>query len=294
MLGKMEFQMTTKDDNILEVLFPWEKDIKPHFDYYIPSFLSIFQPSKRQIKKIEERYNERHKIESNVIKSTGVFESETTIFDLFWQAKEDEKGSIAFLEFIEAICASLINKLEPELLRQLKKTCFNAVINFDNQESRYLCSIGELALLEKLLSSDKIKLVKVEYELSNGKSFDFAIINRLKISLIEVTNIFLDAELLKSEEEFQSFLNYRFVTKLADKFNDIPEKEKYSFGLLPLLWGEIPELVKYYKYISNFKAPKNIVLPLMTIFPFINTETEAIRYFLLRIDEFLKKIGTEN
>jgi hypothetical protein len=184
----------------------------------------------------------------------------------------------------------LNNKLCPELLKQLRETCFNAVINFDNKESRYLCSIGELALLEKLLSSDKNKLVKVEHELSNGKSFDFAIINNSKISLIEVTNIFFDTELLESENDFYAFLNYRFANKLSDKFNNVPKEEKYSFGLLPLLWGNIPELIKYHTHICNFKTPDNIVLPMMTIFPFINNKTNECRYFLLSIEEFIERI----
>ena len=280
----------TTNSNKFDIVFPWEKDIRPYFNYYISSFLNIFQPSKKQIRKVEESYNKRYQIESNIIKTNGVFESETTMFDLFWQAKENETGAIAFLKFIEDICASLINKLAPELLKQLRSTCFNVVINFDNQQSRYLCFIGELALLDKILSSDKNKLIKIEYELPNGKSFDFAIRNNSKISLIEVTNIFLETELFKCEEDFHSFANHRFVNKLADKLNNIPEEEKYSFGLLPLFWGKIPELRKYYKYINNYKAPKDIVLPMMTIFPYENTETGEIIYNLLTIKQFLTKI----
>ena len=102
MLKKLECQMTTKQ-NEFGVLFSWEKDIKPHFNYYIPSFLNIFQPSQRQIKIIEKKYNTRHKIESAIIQSSGIFEAKTTIFDLFWQAKENELVPCNIITFVFTI-----------------------------------------------------------------------------------------------------------------------------------------------------------------------------------------------
>ena len=165
-----------------EIKFPWAKDIEPHFQFYIPSMLNILTPSKKQIRCIEKKYTNRYNMHRDAIIANGFFEAETTIFELLWQAKEGDINSLAFLRFIEKICSSLISKLEIVQINKLRQTCYQAVINFERSKSKYLCYIGELASLERILSRNEHKLIDVEYKIPNGKCFDFAIeINKLSV-----------------------------------------------------------------------------------------------------------------
>ena len=138
-----------------EIKFPWAKDIEPHFQFYIPSMLNILTPSKKQIRCIEKKYTNRYNMHRDAIIANGFFEAETTIFELLWQAKEGDINSLAFLRFIEKICSSLISKLEIAQINKLRQTCYQAVINFERSKSKYLCYIGELASLERILSRNE-------------------------------------------------------------------------------------------------------------------------------------------
>ncbi len=151
----------------------------------------------------------------------GIYKTETSIFDLLWHAKEGDHNSIGFLAFIEKTCASLLAILDRAGIAKLKNTCFQAVTNFGQSESKYLCYVSELAVLERILSKADHRLVDVEYKLPNGKSFDFAIEINSKLHLIEVLNVFTKPELMEGEAEFESFLEKRYVVKLLNKTEGI-------------------------------------------------------------------------
>jgi len=266
---------------------PWLKDIRPHFAFYVPSMLKILKPSPKQIRQIERKYNERLRLYRDAVAKDGIFDSEETIFDLLWQAEQGDHYSIGFLTFLEETCASLLLLVDKERITKLQNTCFQAIMNFDGLESRHLCYVGELALLERILSTDHLQLLDVEYKMPNGKSFDFAINIDSNLQLIEVMSIFLKSSLMQDEAAFQGFIEKRFINKLEDKTKGVPNG-MYSFSLLPLVWGEFSKLDKYIKYFQTFSPPKNIVLPPMMIPQFINLETNDIRFTLMDVKQYLE------
>lgn len=89
----------------------WEKDIRPHFEYFIPSMLVILDPSQSQILQITRRYNERIELNKEMILRNGIFQAQTAFFDLMWQAKDGDKTSIGYAKFIEEICSSLLKPI---------------------------------------------------------------------------------------------------------------------------------------------------------------------------------------
>jgi len=249
--------------------------------------LEILKPSPKQIRQIERKYNERFSIYPDAIAKDGTFGPEETIFDHLWQAKQGDQYSIGFLAFIEETCASLLLLVDKERIAKLQNTCFQAIMNFDGLVSRLLCYVGELALLKRILTTEHSQLLDVEYKMSNGKSFDFAINIKDELQLIEVLNIFPKSSLMQDEAAFQGFIEKRFIDKLEDKTKGVP-KGKYNFALLPIVWGEFAKLDKYIEYFKTFSPPKNIVLPPMMIPSFRNMETNNIVFTLINIKQYLE------
>ncbi len=274
------------------LIYTWEKDIKPHFSHYIPSMLKILEPSKSKIKIIEKKYNERYQLEKELIEKNGIFEAEASLFDLLWNAKGGDETCNAFLSFIEATCASLIAVLRSADIPKIRNTCFQAIINFDDSASRYLCFVGELASLERILSDNNNSLEGVEYKLPNGKSFDFAIDIRSTLHLIEVSNLFLDENRLETEVEFASFLEQRYVTKLQSKIDGIPPNT-LAFALLPILWVKENVLHQYISYFESFSPPKNVVLPPMLITSLRHIVTGEVTFIYVDAKQYLGRMATK-
>lgn len=225
--------------------------------------------------------------EAEAIAEDGIYEIQKSIFDLLWLAMEGDHNSIGLLAFIEKTCSSLLAILDRAGIDKLKNTCFQAVINFDKSESKYLCYVGELAVLERILSKADHHLVDIEYKLPNRKCFDFAIKINSKLHLIEVLNVFTKSELMEGEAEFKSFLERRYVVKLLDKTEGIPNCI-YTFVLLPVLWGEFYKLDEYIGYFKSFNPPMNIILPPMVIPSFRTAEKEDIIYTLVDMKQYLE------
>ena len=272
-------------------VYTWEKDIKPYINHYIPNYLDVYKPSKRQMLIIEKKYNERYEHIKEEIEKHSIFENETTIFDLLWKAYEQDEGSIAFLKFIDNLCKSLKNKLDETSVHKLKMTFFEIINNFDRKHSKYLCAIGELACLNKLLGDKNIKFLSKEEKLPNNKSFDFLLSINGNEVLVEILNIFYNKEKINTDEELGKFLDYRFVKKLEDKFKDIDIEKKYDFTLIPVLWGDLTDFEKHSKFIEEFKPPNNIVSPIMTVYPYRNRNTEELKYVFLGVKEFVERIN---
>lgn len=266
---------------------PWLKDIRPHFVFYVPSMLKILKPTPKHVRQIESKYNGRIRMYREAIAKEGVFEAETTIFDLLWNAERGNRNSIGFLAFIEETCASLLLLVDEERIAKLQKTCFQAIMNFDGLESRFRCYVGELALLRRILSTDHLQLIDVEHKLPNGRSFDFAINLNSELYLIEVLNIFLRSELLQDEAAFQGFIEKRFIDKLESKTKGVPNI-MFNFALLPIVWGDFPKLDKYIGYFQTFSPPKNIVLPPMMITSFRNVKSNDIAFTLSDVKQYLE------
>ncbi len=91
---------------------------------------------------------------------------------------------------------------------------------------------------------------------------------------------------MEEEENFRKFMEKRFIDKLVNKTDGIPEKA-YSFALLPILWGEFNKLKKYINFFQTFKPPKNIVLPLMMISSFENIENGDIEFSFMDVKQYL-------
>ena len=271
-------------------IYTWEKDIEPHFSHFIPSMLKILEPSKSKIRTIEKKYNERFGLEKESIKKNGIFEAEASVFDLFWKAKDGDKTCNAILRFIEATCASLLAILIPADIPKIRNTCFQAIVNFDDSTSRYLCFVGELASLERILSDDKNTLEGIEYKLSNGKSFDFAINIGSSLHLIEVSNLFLDENRLGSEEEFANFLEQRYVTKLMNKIDET-HPNTLNFALLPILWVKESTLHQYISYFRTFSPPKKVVLPPMLITSLRHIVTGEVTFIYVDVKQYLERMA---
>ncbi len=128
--------------------------------HYLPTIYDVLSPSMKMISDISSKYYERKKNIEATIKTKGEFKSEKVIYDLWWDANDGDQASLIFLEFIDNTAKGILEKVKNNLQRQIIKLCHKMIINFNDSQSQYSNYFADLAVINKLLSDEGIKLLK--------------------------------------------------------------------------------------------------------------------------------------
>ena len=80
--------------------------------HYLPTIYDALSPSNKMISEISNKYHDRFNKVVSDIKEKGEFISEKTIFDLWWDANEGDKASLAFLKFINNTVTEILQKVD--------------------------------------------------------------------------------------------------------------------------------------------------------------------------------------
>ncbi len=255
--------------------------------HYLPSIYDALSSSNKLLSEISNKYYDRFKKVESDIKEKGEFISEKTMFDFWWNANEGDKGSLAFLDFINNIATEILQRVDGDPRKQVINLCHKMIINFNDSQSQFQSYVGELAVISILLKDEGLKLVQVEKKLPNGKRFDFEVEKDGNKTLVEVFNINFEYDLIESSEKFQKLLEHRLTKKLNSKLQGLPGTYP-PFLLVPVLWGNILEIERFADAFSYFKEFDKLIYRFTMIAEFKNHSGDYL-FMFAHVDEFLER-----
>ncbi|BAO76449.1 hypothetical protein [Winogradskyella sp. PG-2] len=250
--------------------------VKENLRYYLPSIVEFIGEQEFPWTKVNARFNK--KIEKRIEEATGeTFTVEASIYDIIIACKKGLKDYEGLLFFFNSLFEELIKNTEDNTRAVIKTTVWNLLISFD---SKYLNYIGELAVLNNLLKSKTVELIKCEVSLDNKKSIDFDVIfpeNGMRV-LIEVVNIHLDPQ--KTEDDpnkIKTFLEKRLNDKRKSKTGDSEYADKVH--LIPVLWGSHENLRIYERFFKTNKIDTTLTYEPMAYLTYTDSNGYFETYF---------------
>ncbi|MBC8555940.1 MAG: hypothetical protein H8D23_40525 [Candidatus Brocadiales bacterium] len=249
---------------------------------YIPSLFEIFNPGDTQFAKITTSYDNRIKRIKKCGEKGDIYKAKNTLFDLFWNACDNDQDSYLLLKFIERTINELNQKVPANLKSGVGKICYKMIVDFNESNSNYSNYLSELSTINKLLSDNKTTLLTPEFTLPNGKSFDFKIMREEKTYLLEIYNILVDVSKIESENSFKEFLIKRLDNKLNDKLQNLDSFPE--FILVPVLWTKEGNLLSYSNVSSYIRNKYNNISYFMVFSKFYSPKTKKSFYEFLTLE----------
>jgi len=256
---------------------------------YAPTLFECASRSKSDSEIIQKKYNQRWASMTQGLETNGIFAAMTCIFDLLWNASENNKyNSAEYLSFIDSTVRRALDATDGVVRKQLEKLVIRMIVSFGADNSDYLNHFAEIAVLETLMTKGDFKLECIEKTLPNGKRVDFEISRDGIRNLIEIYNINFDTEKLHTSDDLKKFLERRLVPKFTAKLNGI-DKLGEGFQLIPVLCGDIMSLVKYVEAFEYFKQT-TIVAPFMMIASYTNKISGQVVYDFGSVENFILRV----
>ncbi|MBO6659397.1 MAG: hypothetical protein JJ862_06185 [Roseivirga sp.] len=224
--------------------------VKENLRLYLPAIVEFLGKHDFPWTKVNSDFNK--KIEKRLKEASGETSTvEASIYDIIISCKKGLKDYEGLLVFFNRLFEELIINTDDNTRAVIKTTVWNLLISFD---SKYLNYIGELAVLNNLLKSKTVELIKCEVSLDNNKSIDFDVLfpeNGMRV-LIEVVNIHLDSQKTEDDpKKIQGFLKKRLTDKRKSKTQDSKYADKVH--LIPVLWGSHKDLRIYERFFKSHK-----------------------------------------
>ena len=156
----------------------------------------------------------------------------TTLFDLatIYPANDSE----LLFDFGLRIGERIEKRLPAAKHRDLRET-IGRFVGTDDLDNGYLTGLGELAVLDELLSMPFISVEEIEAILPNRKRADFKVVNNGMTQFIEVVTVRFRADRLSSDQHVEEFLFKRSEQKLMDKRKNLPSE--INLVLFPVIFG---------------------------------------------------------
>jgi hypothetical protein len=256
-------------------------------NHYIPSLFEIFNPGDIQSVKITSSYDNRIRRIKECVEKGGIYEAKNTLFDLFWNANENDQDSYLLLEFIERTINELNQRVPAKLKSGVGNICYKMIVDFNDSNSNYSNYLSELSTINKFLLDNKTTLLTHEFTLPNGKSFDFRIMREGESYLLEIYNILVDVSKIESENSFKEFLIKRLNNKLNDKLQNLDSLPK--FILVPVLWTKGGNLLSYSNVTSDIRNKYDFISYFMVFSKFYSHETRRSFYEFLTLENCATK-----
>lgn len=212
--------------------------VKENITLHLPSIIALVGENRFPWNDVE------HLFDKEVDKQTKRCEAlntesvivEANIFYLIIQAKKQNAQAIRHLDGLNQILTSLNNHLGMEGRKLLQPTIWSFLTAFDN---RYQDFMGEMAILNNLMTTSRYNLKAVEMQLENSKTVDFVVQEKddlWRFHLVEIMNIHLnDNKVQEDDQLIKNFIEGRINRKLKTKGEGLPEHMQLT--VIPVLWG---------------------------------------------------------
>ena len=256
---------------------------------YLPNFLLLLDPSPSDLRRIERTIELRYSQVDQALKKGQVFAAETTLIDLLWKIDEKDIHALRFVNFLDRACLNLRQKVPPALQPKFKNTLVQLIVNFDETSSRYRSYVGELLVLNQLMTDDRFILEDIEHRLPNGKSADYALRSRIGRVLVEVESIDMAVDKIATASDFDTFVAARTEKKLTQKLSNLPSNWADEFYLVQVVWGDILRLRAIKQCFNRRTKFERIALKLMIVAQFFDLKLQLPVYAFMTADAFLSK-----
>jgi hypothetical protein len=267
-------------------------------DIYLPSISGLLRPYPSDLEKLRNAYSAREQLVIEATRKHGSYISEGTIFDLWWRAREGNRDSKALLDFIDRTVESLLSTIPDQLHSQVRTLCKQMLFKYDDLHSEYTRHLAEVAVIELFVRSGKFQLKHIELKLPNGKTADFLVGHKtpegvteeflFEIYMIDFFNI---KEKIQGSEDLKRFLDKRLADKYLDKTTGIDLKTIPPLALVPVLRGELNQLMPFEEGISWLRATNIVADPYVLA---SRREKDDIRYHFLRAKEFFDQVRKQS
>lgn len=221
--------------------------VKGNVAFYLPILFEFIPENDSFWKEADKNFNSEIEWRRGEAEAAeGSIQAEITIFDVILLAKRGNGEGIRYLHFLRSMFDHLFNNLV-SVERALVKRTFKTILK--KLDFRYKDFVGELAVLNNMISTKKYRLEDVEAPLADSpKTIDFKVrdLNTNECHLVEVYNIHVDSDKVQPEpERIKAFFTHRLTQKIASK------ETQMQFELVTVLWGGWRDLLVYSNY---FKA----------------------------------------
>lgn len=261
---------------------------------YAPTLYECACRSEKDARSVVNKYELRLRDIGESIRLNGHHQADTCIFDLLWDAGDDNKDScIEFLSFIDGTIKRAISVTSDQLRTKLEKNVVRMIISFSNKSCEYRNLFAEIAVIEKLIRSGDFVLMDIEKKLSNGKTIDYEVMVNGNRHLLEVYNINFDIDKLSDSEDVKSFLEKRLLSKFNEKLTGLEKGDRDNLQIVPVLWGDIMSLVKFVDAFKYFKDI-SVVAPFMMVGRYVHQFSSAVIYDFNTVECFLDRVMRRN
>lgn len=255
---------------------------------FAPTICDCVMKNKRSYLSVISKYDERWQFMKDSLNETGTFKAETCIFDLLWQAYENNPFAVAFLKFMDDTVHRVLSQTKDRASVQVKDLVIRMVTSFGRKQSGYRNHLAEIAVIAKL-QDEETHLKCVEKRLPNGCSMDFELERQGQSILVEVFSINFDIELVMCNGALVRFFEKRLLDKIQSKLNGIDEPPS-SIMFVPVLWGDNVKIKEYTHCFSYLRSELPFISPFMYIQQYQNKKTGGIVYDFESIIDYNKEL----
>lgn len=223
---------------------------------YCPSIIKLFGFSFNWAKE-DEKFKKKLIERDGYLKreKTDEIKISTSLYDLLLEGEKGDSFSQKFLNFINQLIGKIIIE-NPQFEKKIRLSLMGTINNLNNWN--YLNPIGELACLNKIISTGKYVLKEIECNFDNGSTKDFLFLNRSDQELIlEVLNIHSKFYEKIDFEEIKSHLLEKIYSKIKKETKGVDfEKYKHKILFVPVVWHlNIESMRKHYSF---FRESNNL------------------------------------
>jgi len=223
-----------------------------YFNKYIPNILKALLTNSKI--NIEEFWIKKDEIVKKHYENLQFYDQyETSFFDIIMMAENGDISKICFLKQIDKMFKDIYSSMALEFQKKLRNIFEGKVFNLKSHN--YLSPIGELFCLYKFHFNSTMKVLDIEYKLSDDKpTFDFLVEINQKKYLVEIYNVHPKIE----KNDYLVDIENKIIDKLhIKKFNQ--NFKDYKFFLFPIVWFTDIELSgnnnnNIRNFLNNFKG----------------------------------------
>ena len=224
---------------------------------FMPSILELIGDQDIAWSSINTQYSERHALlieesDAMIPINGGSIRINASIYEVIFSATTlGNRQAFGLFNFCNEMFTDLASKLTDEEKKSIRPNIYSVLTNLD---CNYLNFVGEMALLNSLLTNGEYKLLGVEYEFPNEKRIDFKLlkVSNQTIVLVEVLNIQVNSERVeRNNSAITRFLTKRVTDKVKDKTEGLTSPEK--FIIVPVIWGTAEALKIYSDFFKENK-----------------------------------------
>ena len=221
--------------------------------------MTIIGTKKKFWSQVELKYLQRLVFIKRLIQDENYKLVRTSFIDnlIFFKAEKDKLTS--FLHDIDISVKTLYDnfyesKSKVDKLRSILMQLILPII----EDSKAYDRIAEIYAINYLLCQKRIKIIELEYGLSNGKHIDCLIqnIENGENILLDFLSINVESNKVENQEKFGEFLIYRIKKKYTEKMFGLQALD-YRFKVFPILWIEDKILKENFDFLFDSETILN-------------------------------------